>query len=438
MEQPVDSLFQFDECAVVREISDATGDDTVRGILLHDRFPRIRLRLLDPERELLTFLVDSQNHHLDLVARLDQLTRMVDPFRPRHFADVHETFDARLELDERPVTHHVHDFADDPRTDRVLLFDVFPRVLLELLQAQSDLFLLAVDLQDDDIDLLVDAEHLRGMADPFPTHVGDVQQPVDAAQIDEGSKVGDVLHDAAADLAFFELLHELLAVLFPLLFDQGATADDDVTPRFVDLEHFALDDAADEIADVAGTTNVDLAGGQEDIDADVDQQAAFDFARHRTRDDLALLDGGHHLFPLQDLLGLALAQHNHAEGLFGTSSVNVFHLFDDDANRIADLRKLLSFPLAQRDRSFALEAHIDQDEVVFDPDDLALHDLIHLETGLRFDLFYDRLGLPPHRGREFLLQFLIFVERTNEIPVDHVPPRPPGQTRFRRAYPKKS
>ena len=69
---------------------------------------------------------------------------------------------------------------------------------------------------------------------------------------------------------------------------------------------------ADVVADVGRAADVDLAGRQEHVDADVDQQAALDLARDRAGDDVALVDGLHDLQPLFDLLGLALAEDDHA------------------------------------------------------------------------------------------------------------------------------
>ena len=117
------------------------------------------------------------------------------------------------------------------------------------------------------------------MIDAAPAHVGDVQQAVDAAQVDERAEVGDVLDDALAELADFELLEQLGLLLRPLGLDEAAAADDDVAAGFVDLEHQALDLFADVFADVVRPADIDLAGRQEHVDADVDQQAALDLAR---------------------------------------------------------------------------------------------------------------------------------------------------------------
>ena len=53
------------------------------------------------------------------------------------------------------------------------------------------------------------------MIDAAPAHVGDVQQAVDAAQVDERAEVGDVLDDALAELADFELLEQLASSSAP-------------------------------------------------------------------------------------------------------------------------------------------------------------------------------------------------------------------------------
>ena len=49
-------------------------------------------------------------------------------------------------------------------------------------------------------------QDFRRMVDAAPCHVGDVQQAVDAAEVDERTVIGDVLDHALDDLALFEVL----------------------------------------------------------------------------------------------------------------------------------------------------------------------------------------------------------------------------------------
>src|SRR5262249_51723963 len=62
--------------------------------------------------------------------------------------------------------------------------------------------------------------------------------------------------------------------------------DDDGAAGLVDLEDLALDGLADVVGDVRQPADVHLADGQEDVDADVDQQAALDLARDVAADDV--------------------------------------------------------------------------------------------------------------------------------------------------------
>ena len=262
------------------------------------------------------------------------------------------------------------------RADGVLLLDVFPGAGRLLLQAQGDLFLLVVDVQDLHLDFLVDRDHLGGMVDASPAHVGDVQQAVDAAEVDERAELGDVLDDALAALADFQLGQQLGLLLGPLGLDQRAAADDDVAPGLVDLQHEALDRPADVVADVGRAADVHLAGRQEDVHADVDQQPALDLPRDHAGDDVALVDGLHHLQPGLDLLGLALAEGDHAAGVVD-QAVDVLDVLDQDLDLRAGLgQRLVFLPFVAEDDAFALVADVDQDEVALDAEHAALDDLV--------------------------------------------------------------
>ena len=74
------------------------------------------------------------------------------------------------------------------------------------------------------------------MVDAAPGDVGDVQQAVDAAEVDERAVVGDVLDHAVDDLAFLEVLDDLGALLGAALFQDRAARDDDVAAAPVHLE----------------------------------------------------------------------------------------------------------------------------------------------------------------------------------------------------------
>ena len=74
----------------------------------------------------------------------------------------------------------------------------------QLLHAERDALRLRVEADDLHLDLLADGEGFRRMVDAPPGDVGDMQQAVDAAQIDERAVIGDVLDHAVEHLAFLD------------------------------------------------------------------------------------------------------------------------------------------------------------------------------------------------------------------------------------------
>ena len=79
----------------------------------------------------------------------------------------------------------------------------------DLLEAERDALGVGVELEHLDAHVVADLEQLGRVVDAAPAHVGDVQQAVDAAEVDERTVLGEVLDDALDDLAFLEALERL-------------------------------------------------------------------------------------------------------------------------------------------------------------------------------------------------------------------------------------
>src|SRR5205085_10083200 len=123
---------------------------------------------------------------------------------------------------------------------------------------------------------VADVEHLAGMPEAAPAHVGDVQQAVDAAQVDERAVVGEVLDDAGEDGALLELLERVLLQRLPLLLEQDAPAEHDVAALLVELDDLELELLADQLVEIADRPEVHLRAGEERLHTDVDGEAPLD------------------------------------------------------------------------------------------------------------------------------------------------------------------
>ena len=281
-----------------------------------------------------------------------------------------QPLDPRLQFDKGAVIGDVGDAAAELGAGRIFQIDAFPRVGFELLHAERDALRLGVEADHLHLDVLPDVERLGGMIDPPPGDVGDMQQTVDPAEIDEGAVVGDVLDDAVEDLAFLEARDQLRTLLGAALFEHGPARHDDVAARTVHLQYLKRLLRAEQRGDVAHRPDIDLAARQKrDGAVQIDGEAALDPAEDHPGHPLVRLKAFFELGP-----GLLAARFFARQlGL----AVLVLHAFEKDLDGVADVEAWFAAAggeFLQGDAAFRFEADIDQHRVVFDGDDPTLDD----------------------------------------------------------------
>jgi hypothetical protein len=283
---------------------------------------------------------------------------------------MHEAFDAGLQLHERTIVGDVGDAARDLVADRIFRFDAFPRIALQLLHAERDAVRLVIDLDDLDLHRLTDGNDFGRVIDAAPGDVGDVQQAVDAAEIDEGAVVGDVLHHAVDNLAFFKRGDELLTLAGASLLEHRAARDDDVAAAAVHLENLERLLIVHQRTDVADRTNVDLRTRQEGNGAvEIDGVAALDLIEDHARDLLVILECLFKAHPRLFALRLVAREHRFTQ--------RVLDAIEEDLDFFADGQGLVaagSGKFFQGHAALGLQANVDNGDVFFDRDDDALDD----------------------------------------------------------------
>ena len=190
---PSTPLVEPDEQAELGDVADRPLDHGPLRMLAEEHLPGVVLGLLEAEADAPLLRVDLEDLHLDLLAGRDDLAGVDVLLGPAHLGDVDQALHPRLELHERAVVGDVGHGALEARATGYFASMAGPRVGLQLLHAEADALRLRVDADDLHLHRVADVEDLAEVVDAAPGHVGDVQQAVDAAEVDEGAVVGDVL-----------------------------------------------------------------------------------------------------------------------------------------------------------------------------------------------------------------------------------------------------
>src|SRR5581483_513648 len=375
VDEAVDVVLDLDEEPEVGDALDLPRDARPDGVVDPHHLPRVRLGLLQAERDAPVGRVDVDDLDLDLLARLEHLRRVGHALRPRHLGDVDQPLEAALDLDERAVVGEAHDLALDPGADRHPLRHGRPRVRHDLLHAERDALALRVVLEDDHLDAVADVQDLGGMPDAPPRHVGHVEEPVDAAEVHEGPVVGDVLDGAFEDDAFLEDLQRLRLERRALPLEDRAPRDDDVPARAVELEDREAAPLAEVAIEVPRRPQVGMRAGEERGDADVDAQPALHLADDRALDGALALVGLLDLAPDLELLRLLPREADVAR--LGVARLEV------DVDVVAFLHvdgAVARRELGDRDLAFRFVADVDRDVVAADVHDAARDDVAGLRA----------------------------------------------------------
>ena len=261
------------------------------------------------------------------------------------------------------------------QADRVAHRRVAPRVGLDLLEAERDALGARVEAQHLHLDLVADLEQLARVVDAAPRHVGDVEQAVEAAEVDERAVVGDVLDHAVHDLPLFEALERRGAHALALLLEERAAREHDVPAPLVELDDLELEPLADQALEVPHRPQVDLRAGQERLHADVDGEAALHAREHAALDGLVGLVGLADLVPDLEPVGLLLGEDD--------AAVLVLGLLDQHVDHVAGLDEhgaLLVHELPAVHQAFGLEADVHVHVVGVDGEDAAAYDLALLDA----------------------------------------------------------
>ena len=283
MNQTVDAAVQADEDTEVSDRLDFTFNTVTLVVGFRELLPRVSFALFQAQGDTTTFFVDIQNHNFHYVTNVNNFG-WVDVFvGPVHFGNVYQAFNAFFDFNEAAVVSQVGYATGQFSTFRVTFSDSNPRIFAQLFQAQRYTGTLAVELQHFNSDFVAHVDDFARMLNAFPGHVSDVQQAVNATQINECTVVSEVLNDTFNFHAFLQVFQQLITFSAVLGFDNGTTRNNNVVTLLVQLDDFEFKLFAFQVQRVANRTNVYQRTWQERANTvQLNSEAAFDFAVDNT------------------------------------------------------------------------------------------------------------------------------------------------------------
>ena len=111
MHEAVHAIFNFDEGPEVCQVANSSMNSSANLITVTKRHPGIGLNLLHPQTDSSGLRINAEHFDFNRVAGPDQLAGMLHALRPAHFRNVHQTFNARLQLNERAIVGNARDLA---------------------------------------------------------------------------------------------------------------------------------------------------------------------------------------------------------------------------------------------------------------------------------------------------------------------------------------
>jgi len=146
--------------------------------------------------------VNLQHDDDDFLVIRNDLTGVGEVFAPVHISNMGEPFNAGFQFNESTVFGHACYYAADHGTYWVPNVCTLPWIALQLLHTEPEALHFMVDLKNLDADSVADFENLVRMLEPLVAHIGNVQQAIEAAKIDEGAVSLDAFHYAIDNLTF--------------------------------------------------------------------------------------------------------------------------------------------------------------------------------------------------------------------------------------------
>ncbi|AAM86333.1 hypothetical [Yersinia pestis KIM10+] len=169
---------------------------------------------------------------------------------------MYQTFNAFFDFYEATVISQVSHTTSQLSAFWVTFSDSNPWIFAQLFQAKGYTSTFAVEFQNFNSDFVAHIDDFAWVFNTFPSHVSDVQQAINATQVNECTVVSQVLNDTLDFHAFLQVFQQLITLSAVLGFDNCTTRNNDVVAFLIQLDDFELKLFAFQMQSIANWTHI--------------------------------------------------------------------------------------------------------------------------------------------------------------------------------------
>src|SRR5699024_8464546 len=219
-------------------------------------FGVVLICLLNGQGDAATLKVDVDDLDHDLFTDVDNLVCNLN-VALRQLGDVNQAFDALFDANERTEWDELGDLAWHDLAHSVGACEYAPWIFLSCRQGEGYALAVQIDVENLYGDLVAYGDNLGWVVNVLPGQLGNVNQAVYAAQVDECAEVDDGRDNALADLALLQLVQELGTNLGLGLLQECTAGQNNVVTLLVELDDLGFQLLADVWLQVADATHFD-------------------------------------------------------------------------------------------------------------------------------------------------------------------------------------
>ena len=124
--------------------------------------------------------------------------------RPAHFRDVQQSLNTRCNFNESTIISYNNNLSFDSSSLNEVFRHRIPWVSCQLFHTKRNSSLVVIKIENNHIQLLIQFDQFFRVIHAAPRHIRDVDQSIDATQINKHTVRSDVFDGAFQDLSFFE------------------------------------------------------------------------------------------------------------------------------------------------------------------------------------------------------------------------------------------